>query len=103
MKLSELKERVYSEYVNNGYFDFWEKGSLIHSDLAESGMIGSEVGELQEAIFKGEKHKIGSECADIIIRTLNFCTRKKIDIESELKAKSKINDNRGYLHGKRDT
>jgi len=80
-------------------------------DVAEVGLIGEEVGELLEAIRKDypmtteQKTKdvtsIGEECADIVIRVMNFCNRRNIDLQEEIGKKNKYNMTRTRLHGKR--
>lgn len=41
------------------------------------------------------------ELADIVIRVLDLCAFKGIDIESHIKAKMRYNKNRPYKHGKK--
>lgn len=89
-------------------------------DIAELGLITTEVSEAIESVrnfwkeddtnnFEGIndlqqsiKHNsdLAKECADIIIRTLNFMSRKGFDAEKVILHKNKINLNRGLLHGK---
>jgi hypothetical protein len=40
------------------------------------------------------------ECADIIIRLMNFCSRNDIDLQTAILEKNKKNLTRGKLHGK---
>jgi len=80
-------------------------------DIAEIGLMGEEIGELIEAIRKDypliveEKIKdvtsVGEECADIVIRVMNFCNRKDIDLQEEIEKKHKYNKTRKKLHGKK--
>lgn len=123
MNLNEIQSLVFEEYIINGYFDLMELSELIKAisklnypeiypsdfgfdnlkrmaDIAEVGMINTEVSELLESIFKGEIEKYGSELSDIIIRTMNFASRKGIKLEREILSKNEKNLKRGKLHGK---
>ena len=42
---------------------------------------------------------VGSEAADIVIRTFNLCRRAKIDIVSEIRRKMAYNASRPFRHG----
>lgn len=107
--LRELQKKVYEEYVKNGYDKFWSiPKSGIHNnlniesiiDIAELGMINTEVSEAIEKSFIKDNPSLGFECADIIIRTLNFMSRKGLDAEFYIERKNNTNIERGYLHGK---
>lgn len=108
MNIQELQKLVFEEYVKNGYSERWTKEYFIDHptefdlviDLAEVGLINTEVSELLEDIRSNEPEKWGVECADIIIRTLNFCNRKGIDLEPYLLEKHKKNLERDKLHGR---
>lgn len=120
MNLNEVQELVLKEYIVNGYFDLMELNELKEflfdlnvpispnrfndlkrmADIAEVGMINTEVSELIEAIFKGNKENYGSELSDIIIRAMNFASRKGIYLEKEILSKNEENLKRGKLHGK---
>ena len=99
MKISKLKEKIYEEYKRIGFEDYFNKGNLVLGDLAELGLVTTEISEGLECIRKGNKEHLGEELADIIIRTINFSTRKHIDIEMELRKKILINSKREYKHG----
>jgi hypothetical protein len=118
MNLSKIQRIVFIEYKNNGYLDMWNTVSdwwcnqRIY-DIAELGLIITEVSEAIETIRNSWKENndsdkvinsdfsdLAKECADIIIRTLNFMSRKGFDAEKVILHKNKINLNRGLLHGK---
>lgn len=111
MELKKIQEKMFEEYKKNGYLDFWsipKSGLHINdniqtiSDIAELGMINTEVSETIEKVFRrGYKQDIGFECADIIIRTLNFMSRLGLDAEFYIERKNNTNLERGYLHNKR--
>ena len=100
MKISKLKWKIYEEYKRNGFEDYFSRGVL--GDLAECGLINTEVSEALEHIRKGDYEHLGEELADIIIRTINFSMRKHIDIEQELRKKILVNSKREYKHGNRN-
>ena len=108
MNITELQELVFQEYIKNGYAERWTKEYFeahplefdLLIDLAEVGLINTEVSELLEDIRQNKKEKYGEECSDIIIRVLNFCNRKGIDLEPHLLKKHAKNQEREYLHGK---
>jgi NTP pyrophosphatase (non-canonical NTP hydrolase) len=108
LDLKELQKKVFEEYKKNGYLDFWNSHNLYKdnetkSNIAELGMINTEVSEAMEKCFRYiYKQDIGFECADIIIRTLNFMSRLGLDAEFFIERKNNTNLERGYLHGKRD-
>lgn len=106
MNLSEIQKLVFEEYKENGYLEMWnstpkELGWM--ADLAEVGLFDTEIGEADECIRDGNysEDKLGLELADIIIRVLNFASRKGISIESCVIKKHTINCNRGKLHGRK--
>lgn len=119
--LNEIQHLVFTEYMKNGYYDMWElegvkqflieheevevyKQLQIMADVAEAGLINTEVSELLEAIRKqnkieNPKEEWGLECADIVIRVLNFCSRKNINVCDYIVKKHEVNLQREKLHG----
>lgn len=77
----------------NGWYDdqrtFGDDCALLHS----------EVSEALEAYRKHDDQHIGSELADILIRLLDTCHRRDIDLYGEYVAKMAINRGRPYRHG----
>lgn len=110
MNLKEIQEMVFKEYIKNGYLKMWNnntKYSHIHRnhkvyDIAELALINTEVSEATEELRKKKTRKffIGVECADIMIRTLNFMSRKGLDAEFYINFKHEKNMNREKLHGR---
>ena len=98
MEFKEIQSLVEISYILNGFKKEFEEHGVI-GDIAEVGLFGEEVGELLDAIRKdGDK---GVECADLVIRVMNFCNRKGIDLEHEILKKNEKNMKRKYLHGKK--
>ena len=126
MGIKELREMLYIAYQKTGHEYMWDledlklmmetirnkkwcklyfegnqfKQLLTIADIAEVGLINTEVSELLEDIRKGKDNDIlGLECADIIIRVMNYCTRKGINLESYMITKHHVNMRREKLHG----
>ena len=109
VNLNDIQDLVFEEYIKNGYAERWTKEYLIAHpdeldliiDLAEVGLIGTEVAELQEDIRNAANENYGKECADIIIRVLNWANRKGFAVEPHLLEKHQINLTREKLHGRK--
>ncbi len=102
MEFKDLQKLVYKEYKKNGFEEFFNKyGSC--GDLAEIGLITSEVGEALDYLRDDTEctKYVKLELADIIIRVMNFCNRKDIDLEFFILAKNGINERRNKYHGKK--
>jgi len=107
MEIKQLKELVFMEYIKNEYLTMWDAPTInghpewqMFFDLAEAGLIHTEPAELQEAIRDQNREEMVVECADIIIRTLNFCSRLQLPIEKALINKHEKNMKRKKLHGR---
>jgi len=108
MDLRVIQRIVFDEYIKNGYLDMWNSAARILKDnqkskgivdLAEIGLFATEISETMEDIRAndiGEKE----ELADLIIRALNYASRKGYDMETAILAKHQINMERPKLHGK---
>lgn len=75
------------------------KLALIHSEASEvlEALRSSEVQyskKLPEYTLEAE------ECADVLIRLLDYCGRQNIDIGGAVEAKIHYNSTRPYKHGK---
>ena len=112
ISLKEIQTLVYEEYTMNGYKELWNKtygakGKDLEeiqkkTDLAELGLIDTETAEAKEEVRNhGKSDKLGFECADIIIRTLNFMSRKGLDATKYIIDKHDVNIKREPLHGRR--
>ncbi len=108
MNLHEIQTLVHQEYIKNGYEERWSVEYLkdhpeeldLVIDIAEVGLINTEVSELLEDIRKGKIENYGEECADIIIRVLNWANRKGFKVEPYIHSKHMVNMDREKLHGK---
>jgi len=110
MEIREIAKKLHREYIDNGYEEMWNKARDIlkpHGlekivDLAEVGLIVTEVSEIMEEIRKKKTSQahLKEECADTIIRVINFMNRKEIDVETAILYAHVKNLPRGNRHGK---
>lgn len=108
MEFKKIMKVVLKEYKKNGYFGEWEEirkileehGKKNIAELAEVGLFITEVAESLEEIRNDNKDKLAIELADIIIRVMNFASRRGINLEDAILRKHKKNLKRERLHGK---
>jgi len=100
MDFLELQKKVYEEYIKNGFQDkFNEKGAI--GDIAELGLITTEIGEAIESIRDDNREELCFELADIVIRVMNICNRKGIDLGTWILKKNDLNLSRDKFHGRK--
>jgi NTP pyrophosphatase (non-canonical NTP hydrolase) len=117
--LNEIAKEIHANNVSKGFYDkpvdFGTRIALMHSELSEAleahregkvchgdiKLINSFViDEMFETDYKiGIKGTIEEEMADIIIRALDYCAFKGIDIDEHVKAKMRYNSMRPHMHG----
>lgn len=101
MEFDDIQKMVFYEYVENGYLEMWNKGNKKINNIAELGLITTEVAEAIECIRENKsKDELELELADIIIRVLNFASRHNIKLRQIIINKHMANIFRGKLHGK---
>ena len=127
--LNKLATEIHENAKSKGFFDseknIGEMLCLIHSEVSEAleadrkklytnlseiklkGLSDANYGDSfnAEEAFKSEfeysvKNTFEDELADVIIRVLDLCAFKGIDIESHIKAKMRYNASRPHKHGK---
>lgn len=119
--LNNLANTIFHVNRAKGFYEtdrnIGEMLCLIHSEISEaleadrkkSYSLFSDLNFLnsikKDADFTSEyensvKGGFEEEMADIIIRVLDLCGYKNIDIEGHLKAKLRYNKLRGFKHGK---
>ena len=103
-----IQEMVFEEYMDNDYLAIWNNAYLQLKeiglenliDIAELGLIHTEISETMEKIRDNEIGLEG-ELADIVIRVMNFCSRKHINLRKAIIGKHQINMQRSSLHGRK--
>lgn len=108
--LEDAQARVTAVNKANGWFD---SERTVGDDIA---LLHSEVSEMLEAFRDHgltdttKPHRLGvgtppkpegfgSECADVLIRLLDTCERRGIDLAHEFTRKLQFNAGRGHRHG----
>lgn len=103
MSIREIQQEHFKVSTAKGYTENWNKYGKI-GDIAEVSLIVTEVSELLEELRKHEnkfsRSHISEECADIVIRVMNFMSRKGLDLDIALWVKNNKNKKREWLHGK---
>jgi len=121
--INELAVEIHRNAVNKGFYDdkknIGEMLCLIHSEVSEAleadrknnyadlPYFEKNMNETinEEKYFKSYfaesiKDSFEDELADVVIRVLDLCAFKKIDIEKHIKLKMKYNAMREHKHGK---
>lgn len=113
MAINELCERAHKNASKKGFWDDIhaldaEEGISVNemqmyynnAYAARLALIHSEVSEALEALRTGETELEKEELADIVIRVMDYCGGKGIDLEAEILDKMDRNEKRGHKHGK---
>ena len=121
--LNELAKTVHENAKSKGFYDnkknIGEMLCLIHSEVSEALEADRKkqyckMDKPQENVLMGwtsdidfqhdykDKVKGSSEeeMADIVIRVLDMCAFKNIDLDLHVKAKMRYNSSRQFMHGK---
>jgi len=96
-QIRELQKKCHDTAVDKG---FWDTGHTRNN----AEMVMLMVTELAEAV-EGLRHNdwlnVGEEFADTVIRIMDFCEARGIDLESAIEQKMVRNKERPYKHGKK--
>lgn len=106
--LSYAQNDVYAVNEANGWFEddrtVGDDIALLHSEVSEmleayrDGGLGDQTAErVDETPVKPEG--FGSEAADVLIRLLDTCKRRGINLAWEFERKLEFNSTRGHKHG----
>lgn len=120
---NELAKQVHQGAKDKGFYDdgkarnIGERLCLIHAEVSEAleadrnnnycpvnimGVVGWKDDESFITHYKETvKGTFEEEMADIIIRVLDMCAFKNIDIDGHVKAKARYNSHREKMHGKK--
>lgn len=121
--INELAKEIHQNNIDKGFYEkeknIGEMLCLIHSEVSEAleadrkdnyrdknvveyveGMLktGYEFTEAYDDFIKGSFEE---EMSDIVIRVMDMCAFKGIDLEAHIKAKMRYNSLRPYKHGKK--
>jgi len=92
--LNELRDHCHRIAKEHGWYDEdREVGTiltLMHCELSEA---------FEEYREKGITYEFWEELGDVIIRILDYCGSKDIDIDAIVRAKMRENEGRPYRHG----
>lgn len=111
--LNELAKEIHDNAVNKGFYSKpLETGTLLMlcvSELSEAleadrkdNHADLESYELFDSDFEDSiKDTFEDELADSLIRILDLCAAKKIDIDTHVRLKMEYNKGREKLHGKK--
>jgi NTP pyrophosphatase (non-canonical NTP hydrolase) len=119
--INNLAKEIHKNNVSKGFYEdkknIGEMLCLIHSEVSEAleadrknkyttGTIQTINNFVLDEMFVtdfqiGVKDTFEDELADVVIRVLDLCAFKGIDIESHIEAKMRYNAMREYKHGKK--
>jgi phosphoribosyl-ATP pyrophosphohydrolase len=63
-------------------------------------LIHSEASEMLEALRNEQEAELILECADLMIRLLDFCGARRIDLDDAVLYKMSVNRQREFRHGR---
>ena len=94
MDINQLIEKSHEIAKKKG---FWDNKRPISECLM---LIVTELSEACEADREGNWKNFKEEIADTFIRLGDLCGYLEIDLNKEIQRKMRINEKRGYKHGK---
>lgn len=110
--LEDAQERVYAVNVANGWFEddrtVGDDIALLHSEASEMLEAYRDGGLADQTTVQGDDwpeympvkpEGFGSEAADVLIRLLDTCKRRGVDLAFEFERKLAFNITRGHKHG----
>ena len=102
MSLKEMQAEIREVNAANGWFEsdrtVGDDIALLHSEVSEMFEAYRD-GGLKDATATNKPEGFGSECADVLIRLLDTCERRGVDLDFEYARKIAHNRTRGHRHG----
>ena len=99
---ARMQAEVLEVNIANGWLEddrtVGEDIALLHSEVSEMLEAFRETG-LADATHAAKPEGFGSECADVLIRLLDTCERRGVDLVAEFERKLAFNRTRGHRHG----
>ena len=99
---NKIAKAVYTNAVNHG---FWkedpndgERMALIHAEISEALEALRDNNPTSSKIM--EFSSVEEELADAVIRIMDYCFGKDLDIAGAIEAKIEYNKDREFMHGK---
>jgi NTP pyrophosphatase (non-canonical NTP hydrolase) len=108
--LNDAQDAVFAVNEANGWFEddrtFGDDVALLHSEVSEMLEAYRDHGysDMTDLTLPGDTRLpkpegVGSEAADILIRLLDTCARRGINLAFEFERKLEFNSTRGHKHG----
>ena len=107
--LDAMSNMVYQVNLANGWFEdertVGDDIALLHSEASEmleayrDGGLADQTQERAESGSPPKPEGFGSEAADVLIRLLDTCLRRDVDLAWEFGRKLEYNATRGNRHG----
>lgn len=108
MTINKWQEETHRLAIEKGWYDGTPKTDLecimlMVSELAEAAeeIRGHDFSAYEVYYKEGKPEGVSVELADCVLRILDFCGSRSIDLENVLKIKHEYNKTRSYKHGKK--
>ena len=106
MNIKSLQKLCHQIAVEKGFWENELEGTFTEDMRNNAEMIALMHSELSEALEELRKKHckmelVGKELADCVIRILDFCGGRDIDLQKVIEKKIKKNKKRPYKHNKR--
>jgi len=100
------KKSLFLQFINSEYnYDECNNcngnGHINRNNGELIALMHAELSEALEDLRKGNDKHVGEELADCVIRILDFCQGRDIDLAHEIENKIKKNKKRPYKHNKK--